>query len=400
MFLIEGKYNSAKCFAEDLEPDAVTQIKSVCDTEFSKGSNIAIMPDAHFGVGCTIGTTMTVTDKVVPNLVGVDVGCGVLAVSLGHVDLDLAQVDEACHYVPSGRDVWDERVEKFPLSELRCYRDLKDQSRLNRSLGTLGGGNHFIEVDKSSSGEKFLVVHSGSRNLGTQIATYYQKLAVELHSGKNELFKQKSELIAKYKAEGRRSEIQSALLELTSSFESKSPDVPEELCWLYGTWFDDYIHDMKICQDFARRNRELIARTVVERCGLSVEYSFQTVHNYIDTDSMILRKGSISAKKGERVLIPINMRDGSVLATGIGNPEWNWSAPHGAGRVMSRRKARETLSMNDYVSSMEGVYTTSVKEDTLDEAPMAYKPLNQIVEAIKSSVNVEEVIKPIFNFKA
>ena len=400
MFSIEGAHATAVCFATKIEDAAIEQIRTMCNQEFARGSHIAIMPDAHVGAGCTIGTTMTIDDKVVPNLVGVDIGCGMYTVSLGREPLDLELVDKACHFVPSGRNVWNGRQERFPLTDLRCYRSLKDATRLERSLGTLGGGNHFIEIDRAADGEQFLVVHSGSRNLGTQVATLYQNIAIDLNRGKDKLFEQRDELIARYKAEGRRSEIQTALKALTSSFEAKSLTVPAELCWLHGTWLDDYLHDMELCQQFARRNRELIARVVLERSGITPGESFHTTHNYIDTKEHILRKGAIAAHRGERVLIPINMRDGSIIATGRGNAEWNWSAPHGAGRLFSRTEAKHRLSMEDFKASMEGIYTTSVSESTLDEAPMAYKSIDDIIEPIADSVDIEAVIKPIYNFKA
>lgn len=400
MRTIAGTYATADCYADQIEEKAIDQIRAMCDQEFTRDSHVAIMPDAHPGIGCTIGTTMTVTDKVVPNLVGVDIGCGMYTVSLGKERLDLARIDEACHFVPSGRRIWEGRQERFPLTDLRCYRSLKDTKRLARSLGTLGGGNHFIEIDRADDGEQFLVIHSGSRNLGTQVATLYQRLAIDLNRGKGRLFTQRDELIARYKAEGRRSEIGPALKELNRAFTAKPLTVPAEFCWLYGTWLDDYLHDMEFCQQFARRSRELIAQVVLERAGVSQGESFHTTHNYIDTDERILRKGAIAAHKGERVLIPINMRDGSIIATGRGNPDWNWSAPHGAGRLFSRTEARQRLSMEDFKAAMEGIYTTSVREETLDEAPMAYKSIDDIIGAIADSVNIDAVIRPIYNFKA
>ena len=370
----------------------------MCDYEFTEGSRIAIMPDVHAGKGCTIGTTMTVKNRVVPNIVGVDIGCGMYTVNLGKRTIDFERLDEAAHFIPSGTNVWDGRQERYDLTGLRCYRFLKDSKRLVRSLGTLGGGNHFIEVDEAKDGTKYLVIHSGSRNLGKQVAELYQQLAVELHSGKEEYFKKRDALIAEYKAAGRRSEIQKALNQL--HWEKKESQIPEDLCYLYGTYLEDYLHDVVICQEFARRNRELMAKIIIERIGLEVEETFHTIHNYIDTKEMILRKGAIAAHNGEKVLIPINMRDGSVLAIGKGNLEWNYSAPHGAGRIMSRSKAKESLNIEEYKKSMSGVYTTSVNEATLDEAPMAYKSLEDIIDVIRESVDVIEVMKPIYNFKA
>ena len=356
------------------------------------------MPDVHAGKGCTIGTTMTVKDKAVPNVVGVDIGCGMYTVSLGKGDIDMAKVDEAAHYIPSGMNVWEGRKERFDLTGLRCFRALKDTRRLERSLGTLGSGNHFIEIDKAADGTNYLVIHSGSRNLGKQVAEYYQRLAVDLNKGMEEYYAKRDALIAEYKAAGRCKEIEGALKEL--HWKSHEATMPEDLCFVYGQYLDDYLHDVEICQAFARRNREMMAQVLTDRAGLEAGDAFHTIHNYIDTSEMILRKGAIAAHKGEKVLIPINMRDGSVLAIGRGNPEWNYSAPHGAGRLMSRTAARENLDMDEYKKEMAGVYTTSVNEMTLDEAPMAYKSLEDIIDVIRDSVDVIEVLKPIYNFKA
>ena len=400
MLEIKGKVNTAICYASVIEEEAIEQIRRMCDYEFTAGSKVRIMPDVHAGKGCTIGTTMTVVDKAVPNIVGVDIGCGMYTVKLGNVELDFEKLDEACHYVPSGMSVWEGRKERFDLQKLRCFRALKDSKRLERSLGTLGGGNHFIEVDQAQDGTKYLVIHTGSRNLGKQVAEIYQQLAVDLHRGMEDYFEQREEIIRTLKAQGRRSEIQAALKELLHQKEVKEASMPEDLCYLYGKYFEDYLADVEICQQFAKRNRELIAEVILGRCGLTAVDAFHTIHNYIDTDEMILRKGAIAAHKGEKVLIPINMRDGSVLAVGKGNPEWNYSAPHGAGRVMSRVGARKSLSLEEYRKAMEGIYTTSVNEDTLDEAPMAYKALSDIIDVIEDSVEVIEVLKPIYNFKA
>ncbi|MBQ6876222.1 MAG: RtcB family protein, partial [Lachnospiraceae bacterium] len=305
-----------------------------------------------------------------------------------------------CNEIPSGMNVWQGRQERFDLQRLRCFRALRDSKRLERSLGTLGGGNHFIEVDKAEDGTKYLVIHTGSRNLGKQVAEHYQKLAVDLNRGMEDYFKQRDEIIRTYKEQGRRSEIQTALNELAKEYTASPASIPDDLCYLYGTYFEDYLADVEICQQFARRNRELIAEIILNRCGFTAIEAFHTVHNYIDTEERILRKGAIAAHDGERVLIPINMRDGSILAMGKGNPEWNYSAPHGAGRVMSRAGARQRLTMEEYRKEMEGIYTTSVNEDTLDEAPMAYKSLSDIIDVIGESVDVIEVLKPIYNFKA
>ena len=362
MFTIEGKYGTAACYAVNIEDACIEQIRSMLDMPFAEGANTAIMPDAHFGLGCTVGTTMRVADAVVPNLVGVDIGCGMLTADLGRKPIDLLAFDEACHQIPSGFSVWEGRKEQFDLEELRCYRQLKDTKRIARSLGTLGGGNHFIEIDVASDGMQRLVIHSGSRNLGKQVAEYYQGLAVELHSGKEEFFERKREIIDAYKASGRRCEIQDALKALAAHYDASEPDAPADLCWLYGRYMDDYLHDVDVCQRFALRSRERMAIEIMARTGLDASSEFHTVHNYIDTGEMILRKGAIAAHAGETVLIPLNMRDGSIIAKGRGNEEWNNSAPHGAGRVMSRGAARRTLDVEEYRRSMEGVYSTSVGE--------------------------------------
>lgn len=403
MFEIKGEMNTALCYAKTIEEEAIAQIRRMCDYDFTKGSKIRIMPDVHAGKGCTIGTTMTVTDKAVPNIVGVDIGCGMYTVNLGKREIDFEKLDEAAHYVPSGMNIWDGRKERFDLQELICYRSLKNTKWLERSLGTLGGGNHFIEVDTSSDGTKYLIIHTGSRNLGKQVAELYQQLAVDLNKGKEDYFKQREEIIRTYKEQGRRKEIQAALEKI--AWKKREATMPEDLCYLYGIYLENYLHDVEICQKFAKRNREKIAEILLERTGMGENVvlardAFHTIHNYIDTKEMILRKGAIAAHYGEKVLIPINMRDGSVLAVGKGNAEWNFSAPHGAGRIMSRTMAKNTLNMEEYKNAMEGIYTTSVNEATLDEAPMAYKSLEDIIEVIKESVDIIEVMKPIYNFKA
>lgn len=397
--IINGKFAQAVCFARIIEDESAQQIQRMCDYDFTAGSVIRIMPDVHAGKGCTIGTTMTVADKVVPNIVGVDIGCGMYTVRLDQREIDFAALDEAAHYIPSGKNVWNERKERFDLTKLRCFRNLKDTPRLERSLGTLGGGNHFIEADRASDGTLYLVIHTGSRNLGKQVAEYYQKLAVDVHQGRDEDYDKKREaLIAEYKAAGRRKEIQQALKAI--EWTPKPLTVPEDLCWLSGNHLSDYLHDVALCQEFARINREKIASVLMERAGLTGTDAFHTIHNYIDTDEMILRKGAIAAHKGEKVLIPVNMRDGAILAVGLGNPDWNFSAPHGAGRLLSRSAARQQLSMEEYAETMKGIYTTSVSPETIDEAPMAYKSLSDIVDVVAESVDIIDIIKPIYNFKA
>lgn len=396
--IIQGKVASAIAYASVIEQEAIDQIRRMCDYDFTEGSTIRIMPDVHAGKGCTIGTTMTIKGKAVPNVAGVDIGCGMYTIKLNGREVDLARLDEAAHFVPSGMKVWEGRQEPFDLEALRCFRALKDTRRLQRSLGTLGGGNHFIEIDRAADGTLYLIIHTGSRNLGKQVAEYYQHLAVELNQGREAYFKKRDALIAEYKAAGRREEIQAALKML--EWEDKPLTIPEDLCYVYGEYLDDYLHDVEICQQFARRNRELIAEILLSRSGLNGGEAFHTIHNYIDTQEMILRKGAIAAHKGEKVLIPINMRDGSVLAIGRGNPDWNYSAPHGAGRLLSRAAARQTLDMDAYAEAMKGIYTTSVNASTIDEAPMAYKSLEDIIDVIRDSVDVIDIMKPIYNFKA
>ena len=400
MIEIIGEFNTAKCFTGELEDAAREQIKKVCDTEAFSSSKIRIMPDVHAGKGCTIGTTMTITDKIVPAMVGVDIGCGMYTVYLGNIDIDFEKVDEAAHYIPSGREVWDGRNERFDLTALRCYRELKDTRRLERSLGTLGGGNHFIEIDVDENGGKYLVIHSGSRNLGTQVAEHYQNLAVDLNAGKEDYYRRREEIIRTYKEQGRRAEIQTALKALEREYKAKEPSLPKDLCYLYGSFMEDYLHDVDICQKFAERSRARMAEIIIERCGFTAIETFQTIHNYIDVNEMILRKGSVSAKAGEKLLIPINMRDGSLICIGKGNEDWNFSAPHGAGRLMSRTAAFERLTMAEYEREMEGIYTTCVVPDTLDESPMAYKSIDEIIENIEPTAEIIRRIKPIYNFKA
>ena len=400
MIEIIGTHNTAVCYTKELEETAREQIKAVCDSEAFSASKIRIMPDVHAGKGCTIGTTMTIVDKVVPNMVGVDIGCGMYTVALGAIDIDLAAFDASAHSIPCGHNVWEGRQERFDLTALRCYRNLRDTKRLERSLGTLGGGNHFIEIDADAQGNKYLVIHSGSRNLGTQVAEYYQSIAVDLNLGKEEYFRKREELIRTYKAEGRRGEIQAALKQLEAEWEAKEPTMPRDLCYLYGSFMEDYLHDIRICQQFAKRNREKMAEILLSTMSLTAVDAFATVHNYIDVDERILRKGSVSAKAGERLLIPIDMRDGALICVGKGNEEWNCSAPHGAGRLLSRTAAFEQLTMAEYEEQMAGIYTTCVTTSTLDESPMAYKTMDEIVENIEPTATVIAHIKPIYNFKA
>ena len=391
-----------KIFTQNIEQEALDQINTLMEQPAFSDCKVRIMPDVHAGAGCVIGFTADLGDKVIPNIVGVDIGCGMLTVNLGKIDIDYEKLDAVIRKrVPCGREVHEGRLIQFRrLQELRCYRELKDTRRLERSIGTLGGGNHFIEIDEGIDGTKYLVVHSGSRNLGKQVADYYQNLAVELMQGKDELLTKQEQLIADYKAQGRRSEIQCAITQLKREWKAKNLDIPKELCYLTGKYREDYLHDMAICQEFAHSNREWIVKLILDEMGWRYFDTFATIHNYIEFETNMVRKGAISAKKGEKLLIPINMRDGCIIGVGKGNDDWNQSAPHGAGRIMSRMRAKEVLSISDFIDSMEGIYTTSVGLDTLDEAPMVYKPMDEIIENIKDTVDILEIIKPVYNFKA
>ncbi len=405
MKTITGKYSSAIVYTDIIEDTAEEQIKLLCDQPFAQGSRIRIMPDVHAGKGCVIGFTADLGDMVIPNIVGVDIGCGMYTVELGKIDIDYEKLDGAIRKnVPSGRNVHEGRIVRFPeLLDLKCYRNLKDARRLERSIGTLGGGNHFIEADRDDDGNKYLVIHTGSRNLGTQVAEYYQSLAYELMCGKDKLFEQQNEIIERYKAEGRRSEIQSAIKALHRDFQAQECDTPRELCYLTGEYREMYLHDMRICQEFASLNHVTIAQIILgEAFGMQLSDCphFETIHNYIDMESNIVRKGAVSAKKGEKLLIPINMRDGSLICVGKGDPEWNCSAPHGAGRLFSRGTAKEKFTLDEFQNSMEGIFSTSVHLSTIDECPMAYKSMEDIVDNITPTAEIIRVIKPVYNFKA
>jgi len=405
MVEFEGKFNKAKVFIDNVEETAVSQIIELCNQEFVQGSTIRIMPDTHAGAGCVIGTTMTIKDKVVPNLVGVDIGCGMLCVELGNIDLDLPLIDKFIrNSIPSGFKINSQPQIDFKdeINNLKCIRELKKSPKeFNKALGSLGGGNHFIEINATGE-NKYLVIHSGSRNMGLQIATYYQNKAFEYHSGMNNEYEiARENLIKKYKATNRKEEIQKGLANLKNHYKKESP-IDKKLCYLEGQFMKDYLHDMDIAQIYSNINRIVMAQRIVKKIGLNYDdlKVFQTIHNYIDIENMMLRKGAVSAQKDEILLIPINMRDGSLLCKGKGNPDWNYSAPHGAGRLMSRTQANNTFKLDDFKASMEGIYTTSVNAGTLDEAPMAYKPIKDIVDNIQDTVEILEIIKPIYNFKA
>lgn len=403
-----------KIFTNNIEQEAIEQINLLLEQEPFKNCKVRIMPDVHAGKGCVIGFTADLGDKVIPNIVGVDIGCGMLCVELGNIDLDLEKLDRIINkYIPAGRNIREHKLLDFEkLNELYCFRELKETKKFNRAIGTLGGGNHFIEIDVDDDKNKYLVIHTGSRNLGKQVAEYYQNLAIELCSGKEEMFKKKEEIIRKYKEKGRKTEIQKALKQLETEYKNNKPNLPNELCYLEGKYREMYLHDMKICQEYASLNRKWIATTILNEyfdinnsmndIDVINEFNgvFETIHNYISFEDNIVRKGAISAKEGERVLIPINMRDGSIIAVGKGNNDWNQSAPHGAGRIMSRNKAKETFKLKEFKESMKNIYSTSVVEETIDEAPFVYKPMQEIIENIEDTVEIQKIIKPIYNFKA
>lgn len=398
--IVEGKFNSAKVFTNVVEETAWNQIRNLCDQEFARNSKIRIMPDVHAGAGCTIGTTMTIKDKVVPNLVGVDIGCGMETIQLKNSHLELQKLDRLIYdKIPSGyhiREHGHKYNEDIDLTELRC----KEAARINmdravRSLGTLGGGNHFIEADKDEEGNIYVVIHSGSRHLGLEVATFYQEQAYKMLNGNRKV--DIGQLIKDYQKDGREQEIQSAIDGLKAQIKT---EVPRELAYVSGELMKDYIHDMKIVQRFAMLNRKAMMDEIIRGMKLKVVEEFTTIHNYIDTEARILRKGAVSAKLGEKLLIPINMRDGSLICVGKGNEDWNYSAPHGAGRLMSRKEAKNTFTVSAFKKEMKDIYTTSVNGETLDECPMAYKNMDDIVNNIGGTAEVIKVIKPIYNFKA
>ncbi len=404
MITVKGTYNEAKIFTDHAEASCLEQIQGLLNLEAFAGAQIRIMPDCHAGAGCGIGFTADLGEKIIPNIVGVDIGCGMLTVELGKADIDFEKFDQIIRkYVPSGRDVHEGRLTRFEkMQRMHCYRALKDAKKIQRAIGSLGGGNHFIEVDADEDGNRYLVIHTGSRQLGKQTAEYYQAMAVGLHTGKEAMWEEEERIKAEYKAAGRRDEIHEAIKELHRNFRQTPPDVPREYCFLYGKYSEQYLHDMKICQEFADENRKMIAKLILEHYGLEPLGSFTTVHNYIDHDSNIIRKGAVSAKKGERILIPLNMRDGSLICVGKGNPDWNESAPHGAGRRCSRSEAKRLFSVEEYDKAMKeaGVYSTSVNPSTLDECPMAYKDKGDILKYIQDTAKVIKFLKPVYNFKA
>ena len=398
MEIIKGTVSNAVSYAKTINAKAKEQIQRMLCYDLTEGSQVRIMPDVHAGKGCTIGTTMTVTDKIVPNIVGVDIGCGMYTVDLGCAPIDFECLDKAAHFVPSGMHVWAEKQNDFDLTNLYCYDKLKRIRHIELSVGTLGGGNHFIEVERASDGRYFLIIHSGSRNLGKQVAEIYQRIAIELNAHGNTLEERITEIIKDYKKAGKEKDIQNAIRD--AKREQLKRKIPDDLCYLSGIYMEQYLHDVVICQNFAKQNREKIAEILLEQTGLTAGEAFHTIHNYIDVGEMILRKGAIAAHKGEKILIPINMRDGSILALGKGNPNWNYSAPHGAGRVMSRTQAFHELSLENYQKEMTGIYSTSVNQSTLDEAPMAYRSLKDITDVLEDTAEIIDIMKPVYNFKA
>ena len=397
MIKIDGNFNSAKIYTDVADEASIAQVLELCNQEFAAGSRIRLMPDIHAGTGCTIGTTMTITDKIVPNLVGVDIGCGMETVKICEDSISFERLDKLIHEcVPSGFCVRTEAHKyntSVNLSNLKCAAHV-DLERAKLSLGTLGGGNHFIEADRDDDGNLYIVIHSGSRHLGVEVATYYQ------NAGHKILCETRSEtkaLIERLKADGRQKDIQTEIKRIKAEHQTK---IPKQLAYVSGQLFDDYIHDMKLVQLFAALNRQAMMDVIVSGMCLHVDEQFTTVHNYIDTDSMILRKGAVSAKAGEQLLIPINMRDGSLLCVGKGNEDWNFSAPHGAGRLMSRSQAKQQFTVDEFKAQMAEVYTTSVDSSTLDECPMAYKDMSAIVENIGPTAEIVKIIKPVYNFKA
>lgn len=399
MLIINGKHNAAIVYTDNIENTAHEQLEAVCDAPYLADCKVRVMPDVHAGKGCTIGTTMTIHGKVVPNMVGVDIGCGMYTVKLEDKSIDFNELDATIRkHIPSGRAVRSDVhqfAEQVDLNELQMA-SMCDIDRAYRSIGSLGGGNHFIEVDKDNDGHLYLVIHSGSRHLGVQVADYYQDAAYWQLSGKKK--QNINAVIAELKAQGRHKEISETVKKLKVNLTES--EIPRDMAYVSGLLFDDYIHDMRITQHFAMLNRKAMADEIIRNMRLTVADEFTTIHNYIDTDAMILRKGAVSAREGEQLLIPINMRDGSLLCVGKGNPDWNQSAPHGAGRLMSRKKAKEKLDLGDYRDAMSGVFSTCINNGTLDEAPMAYKSMDAILKHIEPTVGVVKVIKPVFNFKA
>ncbi len=398
MIELRGKYNEAKIFTDVVDEASISQVLLLLNQEFVSGSKIRLMPDIHAGAGCTVGTTMTIADKIVPNLVGVDIGCGMETIKIKESNIELQKLDKMIYEkIPSGfrvREKTHRYFDEINLEDLFCYKYI-DPRRAEKSMGTLGGGNHFIEANKDTEGNIFIVIHSGSRHLGLEVANYYQEEGYRSLNGSAK--KDIENLIADLKEQSREGEIQKSIAALKNT---KRTNIPRQLAYISGELFEQYIHDMKIVQRYAARNRQAMMDEIIKGMKIHVTEQFTTIHNYIDTKAMILRKGAVSAREGEKLLIPINMRDGSLICMGKGNDDWNQSAPHGAGRLMSRSVAKESFTVSEFKRQMDGIYTTSVNKDTLDECPMAYKGMDDIVNYIGDTVDVVQVIKPIYNFKA
>ena len=407
-----------KIFTDNIEENALEQIKILLSIDVFSDKKIRIMPDVHAGAGCVIGFTGNLGDKVIPNIVGVDIGCGMRILNLGKIEnIDFHAFHEHIRgNIPSGKIVREDRFGFKPLvneemeiyreakklvTELYCYRELKDSGRINKAIGSLGGGNHFIELDKDDEGNVYLIIHTGSRNLGKQVADIYQNRAIKhLTEGADEFEETIKRTIEEYKAAGRRSELQSVIKQMRKSQQDAEPMLPRDLCYVENDAREDYLHDMRICQRWAVLNRKLISLLLLKFFpNVNIVEEFESIHNYISNNN-IIRKGSISAAEGERCIIPLNMRDGSLLCTGKGNPDWNYSAPHGAGRVLSRTQAYAQIKMEDFEASMAGIYSESVNDFTRDESPMVYKPADEIIANIGDTVSIDTIIRPIFNFKA
>jgi len=396
MIELRGKYGEAKVYTDVVDNESISQVINLLNQPYVEGSRVRIMPDIHAGAGCTIGTTMTIQDKICPNLVGVDIGCGMETIRIKEKHIELQSLDKLIrNEIPSGfaiRNKPHRYNEQIDLDSLYCAKHIKlDRARL--SVGTLGGGNHFIEANKDDDGNIYIVVHSGSRHLGLEIANYYQEAGYKALTSFNKA--EIDAVIAQLKSDGRQSEIQKVLKGM-----KKHTSIPKPLAYVEGELLDQYLHDMKIAQEFAMYNRKAMIDVIVKGLGLHITEQFTTIHNYIDIENKILRKGAVSAQDGEVLLIPINMRDGSLVCVGKGNEDWNYSAPHGAGRLMSRSAAKETFTVSEFKKQMEGIYTTSVGHSTLDECPMAYKRIEDIVDNISPTVDIKAIIKPIYNFKA
>ena len=396
MIELRGKYAQARVFTDVVDQESISQVISLLNQPYAQNSRVRMMPDIHAGAGCTVGTTMTIGDKICPNLVGVDIGCGMETVRIKEKHMELQKLDKLIRAeIPSGfaiRNKPHRYAKEIDLEQLRCAKHV-DLLRAEKSLGTLGGGNHFIEANKDEEGNLYLVIHSGSRRLGLEIANYYQDAGFRALTDRK---KEGEELIAELKRQGRQSEIQSLLAQM-----KKQPvNIPKPLAYVEGNLLQDYLHDMAIAQAYADLNRRAMMDTILKGMGLKAAERFTTIHNYIDLEHGILRKGAVSAQAGERLLIPINMRDGSLICIGRGNEDWNCSAPHGAGRLMSRSEAKQSFTVHEFKKQMEGIYTTSVGSATLDECPMAYKSMADIVDNIGPTAEIVNIIKPIYNFKA